>query len=88
MGMQQFTSFGDLLSLDWCLTQGTDLSTAFRCRQRASQGGLIVSEGTSPSPGGRGYMRAPNLYDKASLDGWRLVTDRVHARGGLIFCQA
>jgi len=54
--------------------------------QRASAG-LIVTEGTSPSPNGTGYPRIPGLWSPAHLAGWRLVTDAVHARGGRIFVQ-
>ncbi|KAG6547716.1 hypothetical protein Mapa_010528 [Marchantia paleacea] len=55
--------------------------------QRASEGGLILSEGTSPSPGGRGYIRAPAVFNDAHVRGWKMVTDAVHSKGGFIFCQ-
>ncbi len=54
--------------------------------QRASAG-LIVTEGTSPSPNGTGYARIPGIWSAAQVAGWRLVTDAVHARGGRIFVQ-
>lgn len=54
--------------------------------QRAAAG-LIVTEGTSPSPNGLGYPRIPGLFNDAHVKGWRLVTDAVHARGGRIFIQ-
>lgn len=54
--------------------------------QRASAG-LIVTEGTSPSPNGLGYARIPGLFNEAHVQGWKLVTDAVHARGGKIFVQ-
>jgi N-ethylmaleimide reductase len=54
--------------------------------QRAGAG-LIVTEGTSPSPDGLGYARIPGLYNAAQVAGWKLVTDAVHARGGKIFVQ-
>lgn len=54
--------------------------------QRASAG-LIVTEGTSPSPDGLGYARIPGLYNAEQVAGWRLVTDAVHAKGGKIFVQ-
>lgn len=49
--------------------------------------GLIVTEGTSPSPNGLGYSRIPGLYSPAQIAGWKLVTDAVHAAGGHIFVQ-
>ena len=54
--------------------------------QRAAAG-LILTEGTSPSPNGMGYPRIPGLYSRAQVDGWKLVTDAVHAKGGHIFAQ-
>src|SRR5512143_4027419 len=49
--------------------------------------GLIVTEGTSPSPNGLGYPRIPGLFSEAQIAGWRKVTDAVHGRGGRIFAQ-
>ena len=54
--------------------------------QRAGAG-LIVTEGTSPSPNGLGYARIPGLFTEAQAEGWRAVTDAVHARGGRIVVQ-
>lgn len=54
--------------------------------QRAGAG-LIITEGTSPSPNGLGYTRIPGLYNAAQVAGWRLVTDAAHAGGAKIFLQ-
>jgi N-ethylmaleimide reductase len=54
--------------------------------QRAGAG-LIITEGTSPSPNGLGYARIPGLFNSAHVAGWRLVTDAVHAKGGRIVVQ-
>src|SRR5512133_1495462 len=54
--------------------------------QRATAG-LIVTEGTSPSPNGVGYARIPGIYNEEQVQGWRLVTDAVHEAGGKIFVQ-
>jgi len=54
--------------------------------QRATAG-LIVTEGTSPSPNGVGYARIPGLYNQEQVQGWRLVTDAVHHAGAKIFVQ-
>ncbi len=54
--------------------------------QRASAG-LIITEGTSPSPNGLGYARIPGLFNEAQAQGWKLVTDAVHAKGGKIVVQ-
>jgi N-ethylmaleimide reductase len=54
--------------------------------QRASFG-LIVTEGTQPSEVGQGYMLTPGIYTQDQIDGWKVVTELVHARGGRIFIQ-
>jgi N-ethylmaleimide reductase len=54
--------------------------------QRAGAG-LIITEGTSPSPNGLGYPRIPGLYNAAQAEGWRKVTSAVHAHGAKIFVQ-
>ncbi|NNF12584.1 MAG: alkene reductase [Gemmatimonadetes bacterium] len=55
-------------------------------RQRAGAG-LIVTEGTAPSPNGLGYPRIPGIFQSDQVAGWRKVTDAVHAEGGRIFVQ-
>ena len=54
--------------------------------QRATAG-LIIAEGTSPSPNGLGYARIPGLFNDAHVQGWKLVTDAIHAKGGKIIVQ-
>ncbi|MFK0384365.1 alkene reductase [Agrobacterium sp. NPDC090273] len=54
--------------------------------QRASAG-LIVTEGTPISQQGQGYADVPGLYKKEAVDGWKTVTDGVHAAGGKIVAQ-
>lgn len=55
-------------------------------RLRASAG-LIITEGTSPSPNGLGYARQPGLYSDEQTLGWQLVTHGVHQADGHIFVQ-
>ncbi|MBI4808278.1 MAG: alkene reductase [Nitrosomonadales bacterium] len=52
-----------------------------------SEAGLIITEGTSPSPNGLGYARIPGMFSDAQVQGWKRVTDGVHAAGGRIFVQ-
>ena len=54
--------------------------------QRASAG-LIVSEATQISREGQGYSFTPGIYSDAQVDGWRRVTDAVHAEGGRMVLQ-
>ena len=55
--------------------------------QRASRGGLIITEATDVSAQARGYPGAPGLYTDEQVRGWREVVDAVHAGGGSIFVQ-
>jgi N-ethylmaleimide reductase len=54
--------------------------------QRASVG-LIITEGTSPSPNGLGYPRIPGMFSAAQVAGWKHITDAVHAKGAKMFVQ-
>lgn len=55
--------------------------------QQRADAGLIITEGTSPSPNGLGYARIPGMFSDAHVLGWKRVTDGVHAAGGKIFVQ-
>lgn len=63
----------------------TDLMATYY-RQRASAG-FMVTEGTQIEPRGQGYAWTPGIYTPEQIDGWRKVTDAVHAEGGVIFAQ-
>ncbi len=54
--------------------------------QRAGAG-LIITEGTSPSPNGLGYARIPGMFSAEQIAGWKKVTDSVHQNGGKIVVQ-
>jgi N-ethylmaleimide reductase len=54
--------------------------------QRATAG-LIISEATQISQQGKGYAFTPGIYTNEQIAGWKLSTDAVHAKGGLIFAQ-
>ena len=56
-------------------------------RQRASAGGLIITESAHPSHDSRGYLGAPGIYTGTHVEGWRRITEAVHAKGGLIVMQ-
>jgi N-ethylmaleimide reductase len=49
--------------------------------------GLIITEGTSPSPNGLGYPRIPGAFSAEQVEGWKRITEAVHARGAKIFMQ-
>ena len=54
--------------------------------QRASAG-LLITEATAISAQGQGYADVPGLYGTEQLDGWKRVTQAVHARDGRIVVQ-
>lgn len=55
-------------------------------QQRASAG-LIITEGTSPSPNGLGYPRIPGIFSEAQVEGWKPITAAVHQGGAKFFMQ-
>jgi len=55
-------------------------------RQR-SGAGLIISEGTQVSPLGKGYMATPGIYSQEQVEGWKHITQAVHAAGSKIIAQ-
>ncbi|KAI1427765.1 NADH:flavin oxidoreductase/NADH oxidase [Xylaria sp. FL1777] len=54
---------------------------------RASSGGLQISEATDICLDASAYPRVPGVFTDSQLHGWQKVTDAVHAKGGFIFCQ-
>jgi N-ethylmaleimide reductase len=55
--------------------------------QRASDGGLILTEATAIAASARGYYHAPGLYSDEHVAGWKRITDAVHVKGGYMFNQ-
>lgn len=55
--------------------------------QRASEGGLIISEATTISITARGWYGAPGLYSDAQVAGWKRIVGAVHGKGGRMFSQ-
>jgi len=62
-----------------------DLIAAYYA-QRADAG-LIISEATSVTPMGVGYPDTPGIWSAEQVQGWKKVTDAVHAKGGKIVLQ-
>ncbi|KAF2792623.1 putative 12-oxophytodienoate reductase [Melanomma pulvis-pyrius CBS 109.77] len=55
--------------------------------QRATKGGLLISEGIAPNLEGNGMPGVPGLFHSSHISGWRKVTEAVHAKGGCIYAQ-
>ena len=63
--------------------------TAMRAEYYAhrASAGLIISEATVISEEANGYEKTPGLFSDAQVEGWKQVTDAVHAKDGLIVAQ-
>ncbi|KAI8049118.1 uncharacterized protein B0P05DRAFT_563790 [Gilbertella persicaria] len=55
--------------------------------QRATPGGLLVSEATFISRHAGGYRQAPGIYTRDQIEQWKKVTESVHKKSGVIFLQ-
>lgn len=55
--------------------------------QQRAGAGLIITEGTAPSPNGLGYARIPGIYSEAQIEGWSRVSQGVRDQGSKIFIQ-
>jgi N-ethylmaleimide reductase len=55
--------------------------------QRATRGGLLVTEGSQISARAQGSPATPGIHSPEQLRGWAAVVRAVHARGGVIFLQ-
>ena len=55
--------------------------------QRASPGGLMITEAAYISPTGNGGYASPGIVTDAQVAGWRTIVDAVHAKGATIFLQ-
>lgn len=54
---------------------------------RRAETGLIISEATIIRPDAQGYPNTPGLFTSEQIQGWKKVTDAVHANGGKMFAQ-
>jgi N-ethylmaleimide reductase len=54
--------------------------------QRASAG-LIIAEATAAMAGCSAFWTEPGIYSDAQIEGWKRVTEAVHAKGGQIMLQ-
>jgi N-ethylmaleimide reductase len=55
--------------------------------QRATDGGLIISEATTIGIAAKGWYGAPGMYTDEQSEGWKKILDVVHAKGGKMISQ-
>ena len=70
-------------------SQPGDIPNALMADYYAQQAGAgrIVSEASQVSRQGQGYSFTPGIYSEAQVQGWRRVTEAVHAAGGRMVLQ-
>ena len=71
-------------------TQPGDIPNALNAeyyKQRATKGGLLITEATQISLQGKGYPAAPGIHSPVQVEGWKLVTEAVHSKQGKVFLQ-
>jgi len=72
--------------LDPSTNNPNDLNVEYYA-QRAGDAGLLITEATAVSELGSGWPGAPHIRTQENVEGWKKVTDAVHAKGGAIFLQ-
>ncbi|KAG6751042.1 hypothetical protein POTOM_045559 [Populus tomentosa] len=50
--------------------------------QRATKGGLLISEATGVSDTAQGYLHSPGIWTREQVEAWKPIVDAVHAKGG------
>ncbi|OVA08072.1 NADH:flavin oxidoreductase/NADH oxidase [Macleaya cordata] len=55
--------------------------------QRASEGGLLITEATGVSDTAQGYPETPGIWTKEQVEAWKPIVQGVHEKGGIFFCQ-
>ena len=61
-----------------------DMRNYYRQRNGA---GMVITEGTSPSPEGLGYARIPGLFNAQQAAGWGDIASAVHEGGAKLVIQ-
>nr|WBW02129.1 isopiperitenone reductase [Schizonepeta tenuifolia] len=55
--------------------------------QRATEGGLMITEAAIVSPYASGYPHVPGIFNKEHVEAWKPVVERMHAKGAIVFVQ-
>lgn len=59
----------------------------YYAQRASSKGTLLITEATFIAHENGGYANVPGIYTQDQIDGWKKVTDAVHAKGSYIFLQ-
>nr|WCQ76798.1 OPR3-4 [Salvia miltiorrhiza] len=55
--------------------------------QRATKGGLLITEGTGVSDTAQGYPDTPGIWTKEHVEAWKPIVEAVHQKGAVFFVQ-
>ncbi|KAL6514418.1 12-oxophytodienoate reductase 1 [Orobanche hederae] len=55
--------------------------------QRASIGGLLISEGNGVSETAQEYLHSAGIWTKEQVNAWKPIVEAVHKKGSIFFCQ-
>ncbi|MFG1481575.1 alkene reductase [Halobacteriovorax sp. HFRX-2_2] len=55
--------------------------------EQRADAGMILTEATAITPSAVGYANTPGIWSKDQIEGWRRITDAVHAKGSKIYMQ-
>uniref|UniRef100_A0A0E0DYV8 NADH:flavin oxidoreductase/NADH oxidase N-terminal domain-containing protein n=1 Tax=Oryza meridionalis TaxID=40149 RepID=A0A0E0DYV8_9ORYZ len=55
--------------------------------QRATSGGLLITEATGVSDTAQGYPETPGVWTQEHVEAWKPIVDAVHRKGALFICQ-
>ncbi|XP_024008712.1 putative 12-oxophytodienoate reductase-like protein 1 isoform X2 [Eutrema salsugineum] len=55
--------------------------------QRATPGGLLISEATGISETAMAYQNMPGIWRKEQVEAWKPIVNAVHSKGGFFLCQ-
>ena len=68
-------------------SEGTPRDMAVDYYAQRATAGMVWTEATQIDPMGKGYVDTPGIHSDAQVDGWRKITDAVHAAGGRMCIQ-
>ncbi|MFG1523754.1 alkene reductase [Halobacteriovorax sp. RZ-3] len=55
--------------------------------EQRADAGMILTEATAITPSAVGYANTPGVWSQEQVEGWRKITNAVHAKGSKIFMQ-
>lgn len=67
-------------------TLATDMMEEFYS-QRATEGGLLISEGVCVAANGHGFVNTAGIYTPEQVESWKPITKAVHNKGSTFFLQ-